>query len=134
MPFESTHFHIIKGRESYHRMTSTKVMQEICSFKVASKLANDSRNRAIGMAQGASKALKAKVVTKEVDEEEELSYDEEPTALKLDEYEGVLHDYMALKHHVFWKNMTKAKAYVQEHSPSIYTKGGTQKLRSCFNC
>ena len=51
------------------------------------------------MSQGSSKALKAKVVSREVDEEEELSHEEEPTPLKPDEYEGVLHDYMALKHH-----------------------------------
>ena len=94
-------------------MSSTEVMQEICSFKMATKLANDSRNRAIGMSQGSSKALKAKVVTREVDEEEDLSHDEEPTPLKPDEYEGVLTDFMALKHNVFWKNPAKAKAYVQ---------------------
>ena len=41
---------------------------------------------------------------------------------------------MALKHHVFWKHPAKAKDYVQEHSPSSYSKGGSQKLRSCFNC
>ena len=105
-------------------MTSTKVMQEICSFKVASKLANDSRNRAIWMSQGSSKALKAKVVSRVVYEEEEVPYDEEPIALKPGEYEPVLHDFMALKHNVFWKNPAKAKAYVQEHSPSSYTKGG----------
>ena len=86
------------------------------------------------MSEGSSKALKAKVVTREVDEEEELSHDDEPTELKPDEYDGVLHDYMALKHHVFWKNPAKAKDYVRKHSPSSYTKGGTQKLRSCFNC
>ena len=79
MPFESTHLNSIKGRESYHPMSPTKVMQEICSFKMATKLANDSRNHALGMSQGSSKALKAKVVTREVDEEEELSHDEEPT-------------------------------------------------------
>ena len=63
-------------------MSSTEVMQEICSFKVATKLANDSRTRAIGISQGSSKALKSKVVTKEVDEEEEISHDEESTSLK----------------------------------------------------
>ena len=73
----------------------------------------------IGMSQGASKALKAKVVTKEVDEEEELTHDEEPTALRPDEYEGVLHDFLALKHHVFWKNPAKAKAYCKDPRPAV---------------
>ena len=73
MPFESIHLNSIKGRESYPRMSSTEVMQEICSFKMATKLANDSRNRAIGMSQGSSKALKARVVSREVVEEEELT-------------------------------------------------------------
>ena len=38
VPFESTNLNSVKGRESYHRMTSTKVMQEIFSFKMATKL------------------------------------------------------------------------------------------------
>ena len=66
MPFESINLNSIKGRESYPCMSSTEVMQEICSFKMATKLANDSRNRAIGMSQGSSKALNAIVVSKEV--------------------------------------------------------------------
>ena len=85
------------------------------------------------MSQGSSKALKAKVVSRIVDEDKDVPYDEEPIALKPREYELVLHDFMALKHNVFWKNPAKAKAYVQEHSPSSYTKSGPQKLRSCFN-
>ena len=82
MPFESIHLNSIKGRESYPRMSSTEVMQEICSFKMATKLAHDSRNRALGMSQGSSKALKARVVSKEVVDEEELSHEEELTPLK----------------------------------------------------
>ena len=53
MPFEPTDLKRIKGRQNYHLMSSTEVMQEMCSFQVATKLANDSRNRAIGMTQGA---------------------------------------------------------------------------------
>ena len=59
--------------------------------------------------------MKAKVVSKELDEEDDVKYDVEPTALKPGEYEPVLHDFMALKHNVFWKNPAKAKAYVQEN-------------------
>ena len=96
MPFEPTDLKSIQGRQNYHLMISAEVMQEICSFQVATRLANDSRNRAIGMTQGASKALKAKVVTKEVDQEEEFTPDEDHTALKPEEYEAVLNDYLAL--------------------------------------
>ena len=101
MPFDVTNLNNIKGRERYHQMSSTEVMQEICSFKLASNLANDSRNHALGMFQGSSKALKERVVTCEVDEEGDSSHDEDLPKLKPDAYEGVLHDYMALKHHVF---------------------------------
>ena len=54
--------------------------------------------------------------------------------MKPGEYEKVLHDYMALKHHVFWQNPAKAKAIVEVNSSSSYAKGGSQKLRTCFNC
>ena len=77
------------------------------------------------MSQGSSKTLKAKVVTKVVDKEEEVISDEGQTSLELEEYEAVLHDNLALKHHVFWKNLAKAKAYVQEHGKSSYAKEGT---------
>ena len=82
VPFEATNLNSIKGRERYHQMSSTEVMQEICSFNLAIKLANDSRNRALGMSQGSSKALKAKVVTCEVDEEDDSSHEEDLPKLK----------------------------------------------------
>ena len=41
---------------------------------------------------------------------------------------------MALSHQIFMKNPARAKAYLQERSSSKFAKGGTQKLRSCFNC
>ena len=114
MRFEATNLNIIKGRERYHQMSSTKVMQEICSFKLASKLANDSRNRTLGMSQGSSKALKAKVVTCEVDEEGDSSHDEDLPKLKSDEYEEVLNDYMALSHQIFMKNPEIGRASCRE--------------------
>ena len=118
MPFESINLNSIKGRESYHLMSSTEVMQEICSFKLATKLANDSRNRAIGMSQGSSKALKAKVVTREDDEEEDSSHDEDLPELKPDEYEKVLHDYMALKQ----KPRPLSKGTLQRAMPRVELK------------
>jgi hypothetical protein len=86
------------------------------------------------MSQGSSKALKARVVTCEEDEEDDSSHDEDFPKVKPDEYEGVLHDYMALAHQTFTRNPARAKAYLQERSSSKYVKNGTPRLRSCFNC
>ena len=103
-------------------------------FKLARKLANDSRNCALGMSQGSSKALKAKVASCEDDEDSDSSHDEDLPKLKPEEYDVVRGEYMALSHQIFMKNPTRAKACLQERSSSKFAKGGTQKLRSCFNC
>ena len=73
-------------------------------------------------------------MTCEVDEEGDSSHDEDLPKLKPEEYDEVLNDYMALTHKIFMKNPARAKAYLQERSSSKFAKGGTQKLRSCFNC
>ena len=65
-------------------------------FQVATKLAQDSRNRVIGMHKGALLALKAKVLTKVVDQEDEVESKEEVAPLKPKEYETVHKYYMAL--------------------------------------
>ena len=111
-------------------MSSNEVMQEMASFKVATKLAQDSRNRAIGMHKGASLALKAKVVI----QGDEDGSGEELTPLKPKEYETVHKDYMALKAVKFWNNPAKAKDYVEEKTKSRGFKEGALKVRSCFNC
>ena len=53
--------------------------------------------------------MKAKVVTKVVDREEEVEPDEEVTSLQAKEYGPVLKDYLALATRSFWKNPAKAK-------------------------
>ena len=78
--------------------------------------------RSMGMHQGASRALKAKVVTKEVDQEEEFEPDEGATSMKPEEYEVVLRDYVALATRAFWKNPAKAKVYVHENTKSSKAK------------
>ena len=88
-------------------------MQEMASFNVATKLAQDSQNRAIGMHKGASLDLMAKVVTKLVSQEDEVESEEEVAPLKPKEYIPVHKDYMALKAVKFWNNPAKAKAYVE---------------------
>ena len=59
---------ILQGRHNYHAMTSNEVMQEMASFKVATKNAEDARARAIGMQKGVNVALKAKVVEQDDNE------------------------------------------------------------------
>ena len=70
MLFEPTDLKSLQGRHNYHEMTSNEVMQEMASFKVAAKNAEDARARAIGMQKGVNVALKAKVV--ELDDDEEV--------------------------------------------------------------
>ena len=67
IPFEAADLKTLKNKHNYDQMTSNKVMQEIYAFKVESKLAEDSRARALGMRRGANLTLKAKAV-EEVDE------------------------------------------------------------------
>ena len=49
LPFEGADLKSLQGRLNYPQMTSNEVMQEIQSFKVQAKIAQDSRARAIGM-------------------------------------------------------------------------------------
>jgi hypothetical protein len=86
------------------------------------------------MSQGSSKALKAKVVYRELEEESDLPNDEDNPKLSPEEFDDVEYEYMALSHQIFMNNTARAKAYLQERASSKYAKGGTQKLRTCFNC
>src|SRR5664279_3009220 len=134
MPFEPTDLKSLQGRHNYHLMSSNEVMQEMSSFQVSAKLAQDSRARAIGMHKGASLALKAKVVAKVVDQEDEDESEEEVTSLQPKEYKALHKDYMALAAKTFWKNPAKAKAFVEEKTKSSGFKEGAPRVRSCFNC
>src|SRR5664279_1510226 len=115
-------------------MSSNEVMQEMSSFQVSAKLAQDSRARAIGMHKGASLALKAKVVAKVVDQEDDDESEEEVASLQPKEYKALHKDYMALAAKTFWKNPAKAKAFVEEKTKSSGFKEGAPRVRSCFNC
>ena len=53
-------------------MSSNEVMQEVQASKVATKNAQDSRARAMGMKAGPSLALKAKVVCLDENDEVEV--------------------------------------------------------------
>src|SRR5664279_5571725 len=134
MPFEPTDLKSLQGRHNYHLMSSNEVMQEMSAFQVSAKLAQDSRARVIGMHKGTSLALKAKVVAKVVDQEDEDESDDEVTYLQPKEYKTLHKDYMALAARTFWDDPAKAKAFVEEKTKSSGIKEGTPRVRSCFNC
>ena len=69
LPFEAADLKSLQGRHNYPQLTSNEVMQEMHSFKVQAKIAQDSHARGIGMQQGASLALKAKVVEHNEDQD-----------------------------------------------------------------
>ena len=70
MPFEAADLKSLQGKHNYTELTSNEVMQEMQSYKVQAQIAQDTRARAIGMQQGSSLALKAKVVEEDDDEED----------------------------------------------------------------
>jgi hypothetical protein len=108
MPFEPTELKSFLGRYNYQLMSSNKVMQEMASFQVVAKLAQDSRAWEIGMHKGASVALKSKVV----DQGDDVESEEEVTPLEPQEYK----DYMVLAARTFWKNPAKDKAFVDQNT------------------
>ena len=81
------------------------------------------------MQQGASLALKAKVVDHDEDLECEDVSSMDPEELKI-----VHRDYVALAARTFWKNPSKAKAQVEQKFKSSGYKEGNPKMKTCFNC
>ena len=78
-PYEPQDLKTLMGRHKYYQMTSHELMQELQSFKVAEKNANDALKRAMGMTKGENLALKASVV------EEETMCSEIPTSMSCPE-------------------------------------------------
>ena len=107
MPFEPIELKAIQGRHNYLQMSSKEVMQEVQASKVATKNAQDNRARAMGMKQGPSLALKAKVVCLDEDDEVEVC----PHNMAPDTLEKAYNDHHALSSTSFWRDQTKAKAY-----------------------
>ena len=99
------------------------------AFKVATKNAEDNRARAMGMKQGPSLALKAKVVEHNEDQDCEDVSSMDPEELKIGH-----RDYVALAARTFWKNPSKAKAQVDEKFKSSGYKEDNPKMKTCFNC
>ena len=129
MPFEAADLKSLQGKHNYIELTSNEVMQEMQSYTVQDPIAQDTRARAIGMHQGSSLALKARVV--EQDDEHDHT---EAVILTPNEIKSTHRDFVALVARSFWKNPAKAKVQVdKKHKASSFVEGNP-KMKTCFNC
>ena len=129
MPFEHVELKGIQGKHNYNQMSSNEVMQEIQASMVSTKNAQDNRARAMGMRQGPSPALKAKVVCLDENDEVEVY----PHNMTSDVLEKAYNDHVALSPTTFWQDPAKAKAYNDmKNNPS--GKEFASKSQTCNNC
>ena len=127
LPSEPIEVKAIQVRHNYNEMTSNEVMQEVQASKVATKNAEDNRARAMGMKQGPSLALKAKVVC--LDEVEAC-----PSNIAPNDLEPALNGHIALATREFWQDPAKAKAKVDKENNSSGKKELASKWKTCYNC
>src|SRR4051812_29369403 len=62
MHFKPIDLKILKNKHNFYEMTSNEVMQEVEASIVETKVALDSRNRALGERRGGNLAFKAKAM------------------------------------------------------------------------
>ena len=99
------------------------------SYKVQAQISQDTRARAIGMHQGSSLALKAKVVEQDEDQDHE-----EGSQLNPEEIMSAYQDYVALAARTFWKNPSQFKSGWNKKGDSSASKAGGPRARVCYNC
>jgi hypothetical protein len=124
LPFEPADLRILKNKHNFEQMTSNDVMQEMDAFKVESKIAVDSRARAIGMKRSENLALKAHVCVEDEEELRETKYEGHSEELKRD-----LHGHIALLTKSFWRDPSKYKLKGNQRGDA---KG--PRARTCYNC
>ncbi|KAK1662783.1 hypothetical protein QYE76_050942 [Lolium multiflorum] len=124
LPFEPADLRILKNKHNFEQMTSNDVMQEMDAFKVESKIAVDSRARAIGMKRSENLALKAHVCVEDEEELRETKYEGHSEELKRD-----LHGHIALLTKSFWRDPSKYKLKGNQRGDA---KG--PRVRTCYNC
>ena len=120
---------ILKNKHNYHELTSNEVMQEVEASKVETKVAMDSRNRALGERRGGNLALKAKAVERE---EEEEDGNESCVAWTAEDIKYDLNEYLALAARTFWKNPAQFKS--GWNKKDVPSKSGGPRARVCYNC
>jgi hypothetical protein len=130
MPFEPIELKAIQGIHNYLAMSSNEVMQEVQASKVATKNAQDNLARAMGMKQGPSLALKAKVVS--LDDSVEI--EECPSNMIPDDLQQAYHEHLALASRAFWHDPAKVKAQVDLKNNPSGKKEFASKTKTCFNC
>lgn len=104
LPFEPADLRILKNKHNFEKITSNDVMQEMDAFKVESRIADDTRARAIGMKRRGNLALKAHVVEEDEEDLRETKYEGHSEELKRD-----LHGHIALLTKSFWRDPSKYK-------------------------
>ena len=130
LPSEPMELKSIQGRYNYQQMSSHEVMQEVQASKVASKNAEDNRARAMGMRQGPSLALKAKVTCMDENDEIEVC----PSNIAPHDLEQALNSHIALATRVFWNDPASAKARVDRENNSSGKKELASRTKTCYNC
>ena len=129
MSFKPIELKAIQGRHNYPQISSNEVMQEVQASKSATKNARYNCARAMGMKQGPSLALKAKVVClDEKDEVEACPHNMLPEVL-----EKAYHDHVALATTAFWCDPAKARAYNDMKNNPSGKKEFASKKKTCYN-
>ncbi|KAK1613061.1 hypothetical protein QYE76_036734 [Lolium multiflorum] len=124
LSFEPADLRILKNKHNFEKMTSNDVMQEMDAFKVESKIAVDSRVRAIGMKRSENLVLKAHVSVEDDEDLMETKYEGHSEELKRD-----LHGHIALLTKSFWRDPSKYKLKGKQR---VDAKG--LRVRNCYNC
>jgi hypothetical protein len=130
LPSEPMELKSIQGRYNYLQLSSHEVMQEVQASKVATKNAEDNRARAMGMRQGPSLALKAKVTCLDANDEVEAC----PSNIAPHDLEQALNGHIALATRVFWNDPASAKARVDRDNNSSGKKELASRTKTCYNC
>jgi hypothetical protein len=128
-PREPIRSEIIRSRPDFGRMTSNEVLCEFTALTILKKNAEETRARVLAGQGVHNLALKAKVVYKQEEGEEEICEEE---CWSPEDAKFALNEHLALNANAFWDaNMHKLKGSKFKSSPR---KGGDSKVRHCYNC
>jgi hypothetical protein len=128
-PREPIRSKIIRSRPDFGRMTSNEVLCEFTSLTILKKNAEETRARVLAGQGVHNLALKAKVVYKQEEVQEEIC---EGEYWSPEDAKYALNEHLALITNAFWDaNKHKFKGSKFKSSPR---KGDDSKVRHCYNC
>jgi hypothetical protein len=131
-PREPIRFEIIRSRPDFGSMTSNEVLYEFTALTILKKNAKETRAHVLSGQGAHNLALKAKVVYKQEEEEEEMCEGEYWSS---EDAKYALNEHLALTTNAFWDaNKHKFKGSKFKSSPRGDQKGGESKVRHCYNC